>query len=207
MSPISKGLRSRWSALPLRDRKMLGIMVGAIVLFCLMQWAVLPVLDGLSEEESRGGAEEELARMKGWIEATPALERETRGLEALAAAQQARLLPATSPQLASAALQKAVEQQAARQEVEIRSVQMGEPKATEGRFMRIPMSLDMNGPLAKLMALLHALESGGKPSLVVEKLEFRRGNAQTPDDYLMRLEVYALHEPDIQHKKSEKSAN
>lgn len=195
MSPVLSDLKSRWARLARRDRQMLLLMTGALAVFALFQWVIFPILDRESGETELKGPSDELARMKGWIEVAPALEREVLGLEAQSAMMEARLLPAASPQLASASLQKEVERLARQMSAEVQSVQLGEPKDQGERLLRIPMALDVRGPLGVLLPLLHALEMSQRPAMIVEKMEFRRGNARSPDEYLMRLELYALHAP------------
>ena len=193
---MKNALAIRWQSLSTRDRRMLVILALAFALFAVIRWGVFPWLGEESGESEVGGdpIAAEVARMAGWLEANPRLEQDTARLQKLAQTLPSKLLPAGNPALAAAAFQNTIKRLADQVGVRLNYVQIGSPESPKGRFGRVALALETVGSINRIFEFLHAIEAAERPAIGIENLELRKPQLGLNDNYILRLDLFALYE-------------
>ncbi len=142
-----------------RDKKILLLGGGALLIAALYQWVLTPVLTSQAMvREKLAGKEILLAKTNAKIARKGRLTAKTKVIEEEIARAEKGLLHGKTPSLAAAELQRLLKKIAARGKVKVRSEKIISPIVV-GEYQRIPVRVTLKGLVTNLKKVLHQIES------------------------------------------------
>ena len=161
-----------------QDKTALQIGGGAVIVFLVMQFAVLPVWDGMQENrealpilEKRLEKSRKVALMAGMQSAAAS------SLEAKLREAEGGLLTSATAGLASAELQEWAKQIGSAESIDIRSNQFLPAKPLSAEYTQVPLGLDFQCRLDQLAGFIARIAEGPK-YVAVQKLVIQSGNSK-----------------------------
>jgi type II secretory pathway component PulM len=172
---------SRWlfdSLQRLKPRERRVVVGGAIVsaLTLVIMGIIMPIADHWTARESSYAASRaQWVRLSVLAASTDRLQRALDDQKLTLAAEENRLVAATTPALAASTLQSMLQQYAQQSAIQLQRVDAaGEPKAAKPGLLEIPVQLSGTGSVAGLVDFLSKLERGDK-LLVIDELAVNAG--------------------------------
>jgi type II secretory pathway component PulM len=172
---------SRWlfdSLQRLKPRERRVVVGGAIVsaLALVIMGIIMPIADHWTARESSYAASRaQWVRLSVLAASTDRLQRALDDQKLTLAAEENRLVAATTPALAASTLQSMLQQYAQQSAIQLQRVDAaGEPKAAKPGLLEIPVQLSGTGSVAGLVDFLSKLERGDK-LLVIDELAVNAG--------------------------------
>ena len=156
-----------------RDRRALGVLAGALTLWLVLRFLVLPAWDRWQQERAQLPLREAaLTRYRAALAVAASQPEMADLLQNRLQEAEGGLLQGETPALASAELQDAVKQIASTQQIELRSSSFLAVQPDANGYAQVPLGLQFDCRLEQLVGLLSQLQSGQKivaiPRLVVQ---------------------------------------
>lgn len=144
-----------------RDRRALILLAASAVLFLLLNYAVVPYGEKfMTSGESLRMAEKKLRHEKELVASAPQVEAQAKALQSRLDTEAQKLLTTTDRSQASAQLQQWIAQRAAEQKVELLRTDFIEAKPYAEDYLRIPVKVELNGPITQVAQFMNALTHG-----------------------------------------------
>ena len=146
-----------------RDRRALMLLAFSAVTFLFLNYAVVPWGEKfMTSGDDLRMAEKKLRREKDMLASAPLVEAQVKGLQARLDAEEQKLLPGTDPNQATAQLQQWIAQRASEQKVELLRTDFIEAKPYADDYMRVPVRLEMIGPITQVVQFINAMTHGDR---------------------------------------------
>ncbi len=171
-----------------RDKKFLAAGGAALAVYALITWVIQPLTAQQSNIEQK--IEDKIRFIQKYqqvLDRKPYYEAKAKAIEATRTQIARRFLSENKPGLATAKLQKILEQFARQSGVAIERVRVESPQPMEA-MTAIPIEMTLRSSLKKLSRFLYQIETHEK-ILVVENLFTRRTNKNEPENLETRLRV------------------
>ncbi len=146
-----------------RDKRFLALGVFSAVVFAALNWGVLPWADQLvASGPQLTLAEKKLRQRKELLASAPQTQAQLTQAEGKLAEQEKRLLAANDPSQAGPQLQQWLSERAAEQRLSVDRTDFLPVAAVSDDYIRVPVRLDLNGPITQVVAFMNAVTHGDR---------------------------------------------
>ena len=146
-----------------RDRRALLMLGVSAVLFLFLNYVAVPWGEKfMTSGEDLRRAEKKLRHEKEMVSSGPLVEAEVKTLQARLDSEEQKLLTGTDPNQASAQLQQWIAQRAGEQKVELLRTDFIEVKPYADDYLRVPVRLEMTGPITQVVQFINAVTHGDR---------------------------------------------
>ena len=188
-----------------RERTLIGLGVGTVLVVGLYLFLVEPLVDRAREAKGQTVAREAaLERRRLLIGQGPRIAEELQGVTRRLESESARLLRGPTAPLAASELQKLVKDVAASSNMEVRSERVL-PAADREGLQEVPIEIIIAGSIRDTMTALYRLERTDR-LLIIKDLKFRTVAVGQPRELMTTLTVAGYVMPDARSRPEAKSA-
>jgi len=171
-----------------RDRKILTIGIGAVVLFLVFTYVISPFIE--SEQDIRERTQQRemlLQKYEKIIGQRKEIEKKLTQIKRKQGKLSKKLLKGSTPSLAAAEMQKMLEQISKKHNLELKSVKV-KVAEEEGDFLAIPLEIRLTTDLNRTRMFLADLEKNQK-YLIIPKLKISVKNQRDPKEVIVTIVV------------------
>lgn len=188
-----------------RERTLIGLGVGTVLVVGLYLFLVEPLVDRAREAKGQTVAREAaLERRRLLIGQGPRIAEELQGVTRRLESESARLLRGPTAPLAASELQKLVKDVAAGSNMEVRSERVL-PAADREGLQEVPIEIIIAGSIRDTMTALYRLERTDR-LLIIKDLKFRTVAVGQPRELMTTLTVAGYVMPDARSRPEAKPA-
>jgi Tfp pilus assembly protein PilO len=188
-----------------RERTLIGLGLGAVLMVGIYLFLVEPLMDRAREAKGRTAARETaLERRRLLIAQGPRIAEELQGVTRRLESESARLLRGPTAPLAASELQKLLKDVAAGSNMEVRSERVLAATDREG-LQEIPIEIIVVGSIRDTMSALYRLEHTDR-LLMIKDLKIRVVAAGQPRELMTTLTVAGYVMPDPRSRSEAKPA-
>jgi len=171
-----------------RDRKILTIGIGAVVLFLVFTYVISPFIESEQDIRERTPQREMLLqKYEKVIGQRKEIEKKLTQIKRKQGKLSKKLLKGSTPSLAAAEMQKMLEQISKKHNLELKSVKVKEAEE-EGDFLAIPLEIRLTTDLNRTRMFLADLEKNQK-YLIIPKLKISVKNQRDPQEVIVTIVV------------------
>jgi Tfp pilus assembly protein PilO len=171
-----------------RDRKILTIGIGAVVLFLVFTYVISPFIESENDIRERTQQREMLLqKYEKIISQRKETEKKLTQIKRQQGQLSKKLLKGSTPSLAAAEMQKMLEQISKKHNLELKSVKVKEAEE-EGDFLAIPLEIRLTTDLNRTRKFLADLEQNQK-YLIIPKLKISVKNQRDPQEVIVTIVV------------------
>ena len=171
-----------------RDRKILTIGIGAVVLFLVFTYVISPFIE--SEQDIREKTQQQellLQKYEKIISQQKETEKKLTQVKSQQGQLNKKLLKGSTPSLAAAEMQKMLEQISKKYDLELKSVKVKDAEK-EGDFLAIPLEIRLTTDLNRTRKFLADLENNQK-YLIIPQLKISVKNQRDPQEVIVTIVV------------------
>lgn len=171
-----------------RDKKFLVAGAGAVCVFVVLKFLVLPFYDKAVEQKQDIAMKERmLKKYVQFVEQQSEVQQQLKDLSREEKKAKASLLTGGTPSLAAADIQKIIESIAEKSKVQVKSVKVMDVYEEAG-FQAIPLQISFESDLSKMNTFIRSIETNRK-LLTIPELKIRVKNKRKPREISVTLKV------------------